>query len=100
MLDLNMYHIYLAQEWITDIRQYMIKIYRKYNTCNKQERHNFVKDSLDAGLNGEGGIAGLGGMVEQGRPIFDGGLSPDGFGSVMLYVLTITLHCNNNKLHC
>lgn len=49
-----------------------------------------VKDSLDDGLGEEGGIAGLGGMVEHGLPIFDGGLNPDGFGSVMLYVFTVT----------
>lgn len=60
----------------------------------KRTAHNLAKNSLVDGLNGDGGIAGLGGIVEQGRPIFDGGLSPDGFGSVMLYVLTVTLHCN------
>lgn len=49
-----------------------------------------AKDSLDDGLGEEGGIAGLGGMVEHGLPIFDGGLNPDGFGSVMFYVLTVT----------
>lgn len=53
---------------------------------------------MDAGLNGEGGIAGLGGMVEQGLPIFDGGLSPEGFGSIMLYVSL--LHCTATITLC
>lgn len=56
----------------------------------KRTAHNFDKNSLVVGLNGEGGIAGLGGMVEQGRPIFDGGLSPDGFGSVIFSLLHYT----------
>jgi len=60
--------------------------------------HGFVKDSLAAGLGDEGGIAGLGGMVEQGLPILDGGLSPDGFSSVIFYVHTVTLYCN--KKYC
>lgn len=56
----------------------------------KENIYVAMKDSLDDGLGEEGGIAGLGGIVEHGLPIFEGGLSPDGFGSVMFYVLTVT----------
>lgn len=81
----------------------MIKIYKSgriliskgakiRHTCGKYIKGNSICccDSLDDGLGEEDGIAGLGGMVEHGLPIFDGGLNPDGFGSVMLCVFTIT----------
>lgn len=54
----------------------------------KQRNNSFGQDSLLDGLGEEGGIAGLGGIVEHGLPIFVGGLNPDGFGSVMFYVHT------------
>jgi len=60
--------------------------------------YSFVKDSLFAGLGEEDGIAGRGGIVEQGLPIFDGGLNPDGFGSVMFYTFTVMRHCNKNNI--
>lgn len=45
--------------------------------------YKLVKDLLIDGLGGDGGTAGLGGKLLHGRPIFDGGLIPDGFGSVI-----------------
>lgn len=54
----------------------------QYNIINK-----FIKDLLIDGLGGDGGTAGLGGKLLHGRPIFDGGLIPDGFGSdIFLYM--------------
>ena len=38
-------------------------------------------------------------MVEQGRPVFDDGLNPDGFGSVMFCIFTM-LHCIAIKILC
>ena len=59
------------------------------------------KNSLSDSLGGEGGTAGLGGRLLHGRPIFDGGLNPDGFGSAILYTPTpcyVTLQHGNNWL--
>lgn len=52
--------------------------------------NKFTENSLIDGLGGDGGTAGLGGKLLHGRPIFEGGLIPDGFGSVIFYVYT---HC-------
>lgn len=46
----------------------------------------FFKNSLIDGLGCGGGIAGLGGWLLHGRPIIDGGLNPDGFGSAIFYI--------------
>ena len=56
--------------------------------CNVIDK--FIKDSLIDGLGGDGGTAGLGGKLLHGRPIFEGGRIPDGFGSVIFYICT---HC-------
>lgn len=63
--------------------------------------NKFAKDSLIDGLGGDGGTAGLGGKLLHGRPIFEGGLIPDGFESVIFYVCThcyITLKHTNEGL--
>lgn len=61
----------------------------------------FAKNSLSDSLGGEGGTAGLGGRLLHGRPIFDGGLNPDGFGSAILHTPTpcyVTLQHGSNWL--
>lgn len=60
----------------------------KLNTMHRRFKLVFVwvKNSLICGLGGEGGTAGLGGKLLHGRPILEGGLSPDGFGSAIFYI--------------
>lgn len=65
------------------------------------ETGRLAKDSLIDGFGGDGGTAGLGGKLLHGRPIFDGGLMPDGFRSLIFYVYArsyVTLKRENNGL--